>query len=370
METSELVDLVYEAAIVPDLWPRACDAISGMIDGYSTALITFAPGESMRWTSSPHVTESMEIYERSGLAGRARRPQIALTIAPGAFMRDIDFLSPEEIASCPIYNELLKPLGLAWEMGAVFREPSGSMFVFSQLRRSEDGPFDPRAVDRMNALKPDLARAAFMTARLSQRHAQTVANALALVGLPGAVLGDRGNVLACNEMFDALSPQIEIKAFDRVHIASRQASQLFSEALKRTLGNRGAPVQSIPIPSADGTEEGVIPPLILHVVPVRRRARDVLARCAAILVVTPVGEGSPPDLGLLSGLFDLTPVETRVAAALSAGKSIDAVAIDLRVGRETVRSHLRAIFRKTGTNRQPQLVSLLSRIGQAAPSGD
>jgi len=215
----------------------------------------------------------------------------------------------------------------------------------------------------MNSVKPDLARAAFMTARLSQRHAQTVAQTLSLVGLPAAVCGDRGNVLATNEIFDTLTPHIEIRAFDRIHIANREASTLFTEALKQILGNRGAPVQSIPIPSEAGAQNEGGSPLILHVIPVRRNARDVLSRSPVILVVTPVGAGGEPDPGLISGLFDLTPVETKVAAALAAGNTIDQVAVSLRIGRETVRSHLRAVFRKTGTNRQAQLVKLLTGLG-------
>jgi len=356
--------------VVPELWPDACDAISGMIDGYSTALITFAPRESMRWTSSPHIAEHMHVYEKSGLAVRGTRPQIALRIAPGTFMRDIDFLSPEDLAACPIRNEMLEPIGMAWEMGAVFVEPSGSTFVFSQLRRTEDGPFDLRAVKAMNAVKPDLARAAFLSARLGLRHASTIAETLSVVGLPGAVLGDRGNVLAANAQFEALAPRIQTGRFDRILLSNRQAATLLGEAMEHVARERQAAVQSIPVPASEDADDEHQAALILHVIPVRRNARDVLTRSAVILVATPVGDVGPPDLRVISGLFDLTRVEAQVAGRLASGKTIDGVAAELGIGRETVRTHLRAVFRKTGTNRQAQLVRLLSGLGNPVPTAE
>jgi DNA-binding CsgD family transcriptional regulator len=69
---------------------------------------------------------------------------------------------------------------------------------------------------------------------------------------------------------------------------------------------------------------------------------------------------------VLSGLFDLTPGEARVARELASGASLEAVAIKLGLKLETVRTYLKRIFQKTGTRRQAELTRMLSGLGRLA----
>ena len=64
----------------------------------------------------------------------------------------------------------------------------------------------------------------------------------------------------------------------------------------------------------------------------------------------------------MKGLFDLTPAEARVACGIGEAKSIEALAAQLGVSRETVRVQLKAVLGKTGLNRQAELASLLSGL--------
>jgi DNA-binding CsgD family transcriptional regulator len=68
---------------------------------------------------------------------------------------------------------------------------------------------------------------------------------------------------------------------------------------------------------------------------------------------------NPPSAPPRLASFGLTPKEAAVAEAIAAGSGIDRVASALGIGRETVRFHLRAIFQKTDTHSQAQLVSRL-----------
>ena len=58
-------------------------------------------------------------------------------------------------------------------------------------------------------------------------------------------------------------------------------------------------------------------------------------------------------------LFQMTPAEARLACLLADGASLDECAIQLGVSRNTARSQLQAVFAKTGTRRQGDLVRLL-----------
>lgn len=58
-------------------------------------------------------------------------------------------------------------------------------------------------------------------------------------------------------------------------------------------------------------------------------------------------------------LFGLTPREAEVATLLAEGHSLESLACILGMARNTGRIHLQALFRKTGTNRQADLVRAL-----------
>jgi DNA-binding CsgD family transcriptional regulator len=73
-----------------------------------------------------------------------------------------------------------------------------------------------------------------------------------------------------------------------------------------------------------------------------------------------------PPRETLSLLFDLTPAELRIMELISEGRTRGAVASDLSIAPATVKVHLRSIFRKTSTTRQPELVRLIR--GLAPPS--
>jgi DNA-binding CsgD family transcriptional regulator len=71
-----------------------------------------------------------------------------------------------------------------------------------------------------------------------------------------------------------------------------------------------------------------------------------------------------PPAQLLEALFDLTPAEARVARAIGEAQPPEDVAGALGVSVETVRKQLRAVFAKTGTSRQAELVRLLAGLGR------
>ncbi|WP_227537594.1 helix-turn-helix transcriptional regulator [Marinobacter litoralis] len=63
----------------------------------------------------------------------------------------------------------------------------------------------------------------------------------------------------------------------------------------------------------------------------------------------------------LTEKFGFTSAEAQIASQLMAGKSLSDIASMSRRSRETVKYHLRNMFRKTDTCRQVELVSLLAR---------
>jgi DNA-binding CsgD family transcriptional regulator len=181
---------------------------------------------------------------------------------------------------------------------------------------------------------------------------------LSVLGLPGAVVNRAGRVVAANPQFEALAPRVVIGAFDALSLADPAQNALLRKGL---LTQSLDEVGSIPITATDTQ-----PALVVHLVPVQRSAQDVFIGASHIVLVTPVTAPAAPLTNLLVGLFDLTPAEAAVARGIASGDSIPDFARRNGVSPETVRTQLRAVFEKTGTRRQADLVRLLSG---AAPLG-
>ena len=81
----------------------------------------------------------------------------------------------------------------------------------------------------------------------------------------------------------------------------------------------------------------------------------------AVVLVSDLDASVTPREQLLRDAFGLTPAEVRVAAALFDGATLRDIADANGVSLNTVRNQLTAIFDKTETGRQSELVGLMAR---------
>jgi len=92
---------------------------------------------------------------------------------------------------------------------------------------------------------------------------------------------------------------------------------------------------------------------------------------AVIVVVVDPDAETPVPTNMLRSLFGLTGAESKLAAALVNGTSIEQYAKTVNVSYNTARSHLKSIFVKTRTHRQVDLVILLSKLlGNVSSKGN
>lgn len=76
------------------------------------------------------------------------------------------------------------------------------------------------------------------------------------------------------------------------------------------------------------------------------------------------------DMHLLTSVFALTPAECRVASLLIAGYSIKEIAQKNQVKPDTVKKRMQAIYEKTATHRQSDLVRLLLNLPRQTTVSD
>jgi DNA-binding CsgD family transcriptional regulator len=175
-----------------------------------------------------------------------------------------------------------------------------------------------------------------------------------MIGLPAAALTSTGRAISANAGFLSSAPRIRIGTNDAVKFESETAQLLLIEAVSNISNWQIGIGKSIPVA---GTKNE--PPFVAHVVPLRGAGFDLFTGAISIMFLTPVVPNSSPAPELLQALFDLTPAEARLAGQLTQGNSIEQIALSNNLSHNTLRTHLKSVFSKTGVQRQAELVSLL-----------
>jgi DNA-binding CsgD family transcriptional regulator len=351
----ELVDRIYESSLVPELWPDVLDEL-GRIANATGGTLFITKSEVQYWTASPGSHERAARAVNEGWFWRGQIIARAFAIRHAGFLTDLDILTPDELNQEPLYRDFFRPQGVGWGVGTTIPIPTGEIVFLFINRRTERGPVEHDVVQKLDELRPHLARSALLSARLQLERARIAGETLAALGLPALVVNEQCKVLAANHLIEALTGYVLWRAQDRVSLKDKAADQLLREAIA-AIDLAGAAVRSFPV--RDARAEAM---MVAHVVPIRLSARDIFVRCAAVLVLTPVTLPQAPPVELVQSLFDLTPTEARVARGLASGKTVQDIAVDRGLSENTIRTHVRGVLEKTGCNRQVDIIALLTAI--------
>jgi DNA-binding CsgD family transcriptional regulator len=350
----QLIDRIYECSFVPELWPGVLDELGHIAEGVGGTLY-FTKAGLQYWTASAGSFQRAKHLVHGGWFWSGQAAARLFAARHAGFLTELDLFTRDELDLEPVYRDFWRPLGIGWIAGTAIRVPTGENASFFVTRWTERGPFERAIVQKLDELRPHLARSALMAARLRLERARGATEALALIGLPALVLNEQGKVLAANHLIEALTGYVHWRAQDRVALTDAGADKLLRDAIATLDQESGQAVRSFPVRSAEAA-------MVAHLLPVRRTARDIFVRCAAVLMMTPVTAPQAPPVELVQSLFDLTPAEARVARSLASGKTVEDIATDGGVSRNTVRTQLDRVMEKTGCNRQAEVVALLTGL--------
>ena len=281
-----------------------------------------------------------------------RRPMQALLSA--------DLCTELEFANSEIYTDLGRRHGNGafYVAGSVF--PVGdeiAVIGFHHTRPS--GPFGRSHAQALDRLLPHFRRALQVRARLKdaerrsnslQALVDSVQHGVALVALDGTML--YANVAA----EDLLRRQDGLSLATGGRLAASRPAE--TNALRALLAScadpTGGGALSIPRPSGARPFEVLAAPLSAA------NRRDVPQRASAIVFLHDPEAGVEPLPGMLASLYRLTPAENRLATELLGHLTLGEIAEQRDVSLATLRTQLKGLFGKTGTNRQSELIGLLT----------
>ena len=203
--TSISPEKIYEASVVPELWPALLDQISKIHESAFGTLFMYGEGvqKFVGTAETERLISDFLSLNQPKLNSRIDR---GIELKDPGFLTDFDLFSESEIARDPFYQDFMYPRGYGWVAFSHFPLPTGETVIISFERLKERGPFENEFVSSLDGLRPHLGRAAVLSAQLGLERAKGMAQALNAAGIPGSrAQVERQNVCcqSCVPGFDA-----------------------------------------------------------------------------------------------------------------------------------------------------------------------
>ncbi len=271
---------------------------------------------------------------------------------------------PEILYRSQYYNEWMRPQGLKYTIGNTLRTDSGTIVNMTLLRDADARTFQPAEVAAFEQLSRHLERALRVGVQLES--ATVERDRFAAIFEQSAhglvILDMRGKVLHFNPAARRLLEHRDGLALshNRLQAINADDQRQLDSLLRPFL--RGHAVTAIGAPAGIVIRRPATGPLLVNVAPLPQRRQLLLGSGPAILMtMTDPAAARMPKGQALSLRYALTAAEWRLAQRLIQGESLREIAAADGLSYETLRGYLKALFQKTGTNRQAQLVAHLMR---------
>jgi len=353
---------IYAAVEEPALWPAVLDRIAELLNGESTFLVAnYTDGvatdvRAFARTDPAAVVEYQLHYDAINVWTRPCDKMFGVGRVGYAHWAVPD----AELKKSEFYAGWLKPNGLACAFGVAIPLPGQTPAFFTSFGSPQRAPFDEAEGRVLQSLVPHLQRAIRLHFELTVLRSAKQGLELALDAFDRAVFGltGKGKILFCNQTARLLVAAADgLCAKQNCLTAERPEQDTELQFLLTQAAVAGTGFSSTGAMTID--RKSGKPALRLTLMPFAGNLLNHIPELATLVFVDDPARKPMSRAIALRKLFRLSPAETRLTDLLAGGVELAAAAEQLRMTQATARFHLKAIFRKTGVNRQVDLVRLV-----------
>jgi DNA-binding CsgD family transcriptional regulator len=367
----KLLDLIYDAATEEALWTSALIQIADMTRSVGGNVFG-VDNKARRLSFYFNGRLSEEAYRAWRERHLVNPVADVMNYSPvGKLVRTDDILPLAELKRTAFFDEVLRPQDVAHIAMVPLAAKDGFQAGFSMCRGERQGPCQADELRLFSQLYPHLRRSLLLGFRLDGYKALQRAEFQSLDRLSvGIVLLDcTARAVFANAAARAMT------AYDGPLRLRNSVLTTFSQVHSQRLGDlidaalRGMPVGTMSVPHPhDGR--------LFTVLVASVRSRDVdrfgghgMRNVAAMLVFHDPARPMEIPVEWIMDAYGLTPAEARVVLCAASGATIPEAAYRLNVSPNTIKTHLRKVFAKTGTSRQSDLARLIALIGLLKANG-
>lgn len=358
----DLLGHLYDAVVATDGFQLFIEALSAAIQLKAVTMITrHATTHEIKGLWLCGISRESVASYALDYAHEDMLAQHIMAAPSGHFYAsNLDVPNAEHFAETRFHREWIVPQGVACAAGAVVRQDGAWLTQLFLQRAPHHAPFTREEMNQLNQLVPHMQRALQMRQRFTELQfgQNFLAGGLDVLAVPTLLFDEYGRVAHYNRSAAAMLDGSGSLRIEDGHL------QTLKPALTRKIGleittaihasrNQAAHLDNVILLPRPGQL-----PLMLMIAPVQLAATP-LAQGAALLFAFDPEVKPLVTANLVRRLFSLSEAEAALAAALCCGGTLDGVTQERGTSINTVKSQLKSIFLKTGTNRQSELISLL-----------
>ena len=367
LEHDALVQLIYDCAEDPRGLHDALEEIAHQVGAEKAHTLVIANGELVENHSYGYDAAEFARYD---VDWRAKDPRFAAAaLRPGELLSDVAVVEASAFERSEIYNDFLSKADVRYTLFGNVRAGPNLLAAQSFMRSKNAGPFDGGDIASVQAVIPHLCRVSRLRHLVASMRSENddLRRALDLARAPLAVLDACGRVVCANEAAKQLLDERNGLRVERGFLtASRPndrrelAAAIAKAALAADAGLRRPARAHAPSTVAISRTDGVSVAVVLFTLRPESVLRGPGSQSGRVLAVF----HDPRRLvrlrpELVAELYGLTPTEAALATALAEGRTLADFADERGCSEQTARTHMKRIFAKTGTNRQPDLVRMI-----------
>jgi DNA-binding CsgD family transcriptional regulator len=366
---SQLIGLIYDAAIDTAKWPIAMEAIRLELDCVIAALAlqSMSSGEVMLQVGTnipqPYLDRMQDYAVEAADQWGGAEVLMALPISePYVLARMNPIALDYERTTNRFSLEWAKPLGLCDAITVGLARDAHALGSLAFSRHTDVGPISPREEEIMRLLLPHLQRAATINRMLdlSAFDKATFEAAIDTLSVPVLLTDDLMRVVHANPAARRLLNRGDLirENGGLLRASSQAVTRALELAIERAatdVGALGRKGLGIPVRHSSGASGA------LHVLPLRKGAA-LAPRAVVAIFVADVGTPFVAPTEIVAALFDLTPAESRVFDRIVSGHTVAETAASLGVESSTVKTHMLHVYEKTGVRRRSELQQMASAL--------
>lgn len=358
--TERALEACIDAVVAPASWSHALQLLAESLGAESC---TFCSHELQQLSSlvmpiSTGHEEFADLWLRN--QDNAPDPHFALCSPKTGYAAVVEdqVTTADERKALPYYQETARRGNRDWWAASCF-SVEGCAWGLQLYRGLMRGPFTLDEARYFVRVGPQVERVVSLAEKFAAFQMTSELATLERIRCAALVIDARGLVTNSNLLAQALLGEdfnlIRCRPVASNPASNTQLQQLISSTIRTRRGDTFSfrPV----VINRDG-----MPWLLIEAMPVTKFGSNLFNAGQVILLLTELTSPPRPDPAILRIAFGLTPAEARLAVQLAAGKEIEETANALGISRATACSQLKAVFAKTNTRRQAELIGLIAQL--------
>jgi len=338
------------------LWRNVCDGLAEYLGGVGSVFVPEDLAQQGPWlVSSASLEPLISAIFRDNWHLRNPRRRTIPVIKQRGYGSDLD-LPDTVVKRDPFYNELIAQQKLGSFVG-IGLDVGKQTWIASVELAANTAPLGDEMFARTDRVRQSLLAAMRTSEALGAHRFESWRDLLAETGRAIFVIDRNGRVLDRNAASEPF--MVDGLLLKKGLLAASDPAR--DPAFQNLLGvaRLSAPGAALPPPVLWRSPQNQL--LVADAMPINQKLLAFHDPAAALIVVRTVQQRALGLVDLVKERASLTDAEARLAVALFEGKSLAEYAADVGNTVGTVRQQLKAVFRKTQTGRQAELVTWIRK---------